>query len=72
MLATTGGIEYSADGGTSWRAARFGGAAPPGGFSYVGMTDATQGVAVPANAALGAVWVTSNGGRTWHRSPVSG
>lgn len=72
VLATTAGIEYSASQGGTWRAARFAGSVPAGGFSYVGMTDATQGVAVPANAALGEVWVTSNGGKTWRPSPISG
>ena len=46
------------------------GGVPAGGFSYVGMTNATQGVAVPANASLGEIFVTSDGGRTWRPSPI--
>ena len=77
VLATTTGIKYSANGGRTWQAASFvgagsGKAGPAGGFSYVGMTNATQGVAVPADAGLGSVYVTSNGGKTWHRSPITG
>lgn len=72
VLATTAGIYYSADGGKSWNAASFGGQVPAGGFSYAGMTNATQGVAVPANSALGEIFVTSDGGRTWTPSPITG
>jgi hypothetical protein len=72
VLATASGLEYSADGGRSWHAGKFAGNAPPGGFSYVGMTTATQGVAIPADAALGEIWVTANGGKTWRASPISG
>jgi hypothetical protein len=72
VLATTAGIYYSADEGKTWKAARFTGGVPAGGFSYVGMTDATQGVAVPANAQLGEIYVTSDGGKTWRQSPISG
>jgi photosystem II stability/assembly factor-like uncharacterized protein len=68
LLATSRGIEVSADGGASWSAA--GGAKPPGGFVYVGMTTATQGVAVPADPAQHAVWFTYDGGRTWQPSPA--
>ena len=70
VLATSLGIEVSADGGASWSAA--GGAMPPGGFAYAGMTTDAQGVAVPADPAQHAVWFTYDGGRTWQRSPVSG
>ncbi len=70
VLATNLGIEVSADGGATWVAA--GGTMPPGGFTYVGMTTATQGVAVPAGPAQRAIWFTYDGGRTWLPSPVSG
>jgi hypothetical protein len=46
------------------------GAMPSGGFVYVGMTTAAQGVAVPADPAQHAVWFTYDGGRTWQPSPV--
>jgi hypothetical protein len=70
VLGTTQGLYYSADGGRHWRAASVA-ASPAQGFSYVGMTDATQGVALPADASLGEVFVTSDGGQTWVASPVS-
>ena len=78
VLATTTGIYYQAklrvagNGSRSadWIAGSFRGGAPAGGFSYVGMTSAAQGVAVPADAGLGEIFVTTNGGRTWTASPV--
>jgi hypothetical protein len=72
VLATSTGIYYSADGGKTWGTATFSGSAPTGGFSYVGMTNQSQGVAVPANSQLGEIFVTRNGGRTWSPSPVTG
>jgi len=71
VLATTTGIQYSADDGTTWHLASVGGGVPAGGFSYVGMTNATQGVAVPANSSLGEIFVTSDGGATWSSSQIS-
>lgn len=71
VLATTTGIDYSPD-GTTWQSATISGGAPAGGFRYVGMTSATQGVAVPANARLGEVYVTTDGGQTWTAKPISG
>jgi photosystem II stability/assembly factor-like uncharacterized protein len=68
VLATTTGLQVSTDGGASWAAGR--GALPSGGFSYVGMTSATQGVAVPADVAQHAVWFTFDGGQSWHASPI--
>jgi hypothetical protein len=70
VLATTGGIYYSRDAGASWHAASVA-AAAPGGFSYVGMTNATQGVAVPVDAELSEVFVTSDSGKTWTASPIN-
>jgi len=69
VLATTQGIELSTDGGATWTAAQ--GALPSGGFGYVGMTTQDQGVAVPANANLHAVWFTYDGGTTWRESSIS-
>jgi photosystem II stability/assembly factor-like uncharacterized protein len=72
VAATTAGISYSTDDGTTWHSARIGGPVPAGGFSYVGMTSATLGVAVPADPAVGAVYVTRDGGQTWSKSPITG
>jgi hypothetical protein len=74
VLSTTAGIEYSANGGRTWRAAKVTGegSGPAGGFSYVGMTTAAQGVAVPADSTLGEIYVTADGGSTWHSSPITG
>jgi hypothetical protein len=68
VLATSHGVEVSPDGGATWSPA--GGTMPRGGFSYVGMTTATQGVAVPADPAQHAIWLTHDGGSTWTASPV--
>lgn len=70
MLATTDGIEiYN---GTSWQQATLSGTAPAGGFSYLGMTNATQGVALPADTGLHEIWMTYDGGMTWQAEPISG
>jgi hypothetical protein len=69
VLATSLGIEVSTDGGATWSAA--GGTSPPGGFAYVGMTTAAQGVAVPAGPARSTVWLTYDGGSTWAPSSAS-
>jgi hypothetical protein len=81
VLATTSGIEYSANGGHRWKAAKFASAGsstagsvstgPQYGFSYVGMTNTLQGVAVPENSGLGEIFVTSDGGKTWTPVAVS-
>jgi photosystem II stability/assembly factor-like uncharacterized protein len=72
VLATTAGLYVSTDGGTTWHAAVLSGAALAGGFSYVGMTTAALGVAVPADSQLGEVYVTRDGGKTWNPSPIDG
>lgn len=72
VLATSDGIEVSPDGGQSWQVTLPATEGPPGGFSYVGMTEASQGVAVPANPALHQVWFTGNAGQTWQPSTVQG
>jgi hypothetical protein len=71
VLAGRSGIYYSVNDGKSWSPASIAGGNPAGGFSYVGMTNANQGVAVPANAGLGEIFVTSNGGQSWQRSPIA-
>lgn len=72
MVATSSGIDVSTNaagsGPLAWRTAR--GATAPGGYLYVGMTTSAQGVAVPANQSLDAVWFTYDGGARWQVSPV--
>jgi photosystem II stability/assembly factor-like uncharacterized protein len=72
VAATTAGISHSADGGATWSSAQIAGQVPGGGFRYVGMTNATMGVAVPADPNTGAVYVTRDGGQTWSKSPITG
>jgi photosystem II stability/assembly factor-like uncharacterized protein len=72
VVATTAGLYYSTDEGVTWHSASIGGPVVAGGFSYVGMTNGTQGVAVPADPNLGVVYVTRNGGQTWSKSSISG
>jgi hypothetical protein len=69
VLASTAGIEVSRDGGATWTAAQ--GTLPAGGFSYVGMTTPDQGVAVPADPSVHAVWFSYDGGATWQESPIN-
>ena len=71
VLATTAGIDYSAA-STAWQRATITGGSPQGGFSYVGMTSDTQGVALPVDSRVGEVFVTRDGGQTWTPSPISG
>ena len=72
LVATNDGIDVSVNapgnGVLAWRTAR--GAVAPGGYSYVGRTTSQQGVAVPANTDLDAVWFTYDGGSHWRKSPV--
>jgi hypothetical protein len=73
LVATSSGIDVSvnapgASGTLTWGTAR--GATAPGGYSYVGMTTSQQGVAVPANVSMDAVWFTYDGGAHWVKSPV--
>jgi hypothetical protein len=71
LLGSTTGLELLPAGGTRWQQASVSGGVPAGGFSFVGMTTGTQGVAVPADPKAGAVWFTYDGGLTWVRSPIS-
>jgi hypothetical protein len=74
LVATTQGIDVSTQAPKAhssrltWRAAQ--GAALTGGFSYVGMTTSAQGVAIPVDQGLHAVWFTYDGGGHWQASPV--
>jgi photosystem II stability/assembly factor-like uncharacterized protein len=66
MLATTTGIYRSADART-WKPASV--ATPSGGFSFVGMTTDTNGVAI-ASMPGRAVYITTDGGLTWRARPI--
>lgn len=69
--ASSGGIYLLPPGATQWRPARL--SDPSGldrGFSYVGMTSATQGVALGGNPNLHGIWLTSDGGQTWTLHPI--
>jgi hypothetical protein len=74
VLATTGGIDVSTRAPQAgrdvmrWRTTQ--GAAVAAGFSYVGMTTNSQGVAIPADGGLHAVWFTYDGGVQWGQSAV--
>jgi photosystem II stability/assembly factor-like uncharacterized protein len=71
VLATGQGIDVQPAGSGAWRAVTLNGPAPTGGFGYVGMTTDAQGIALPANPAVGTVWFTFDGGRTWRPFAVS-
>ncbi len=65
-----GAIYVLSPGASQWRRATLSdpsGAA--GGFSYVGMTSSTQGVAL-SRGNLHAVWMTADGGGTWQLHPI--
>jgi hypothetical protein len=69
VLSATSGIYTLSSTGVPWKQTEEG---PPGGFSYVGMTNATQGVAVPAEPAnSNSVWYTKNAGASWTQSSLT-
>jgi hypothetical protein len=72
ILATTEGIEVLPSGRSTWQAATLDGAAPAGGFGFVGMTTPETGIALPAVATQRTVWFTTDGGLTWAPSPIQG
>ena len=65
VLATGQGIDVRPAGSGAWQAATLNGPAPARGFGYVGMTTDAQGIALPADPAVGTVWFTFDGGTTW-------
>ena len=71
VLATGQGIDVQPAGSGAWQAATLNGPAPAGGFGYVGMTTDAQGIALPADPAVGTVWFTFDGGKTWRPFAVS-
>lgn len=71
VLATTTGIEVKPASASTWQTATLAGGGPAGGFAWVGMTTPARGVALPADAGEGTVWVSrSDGGLSWKPSPV--
>lgn len=72
-LATIQGLYYSAGSPTSnptWSVAAIRGGTPAGGFSYVGMTDSGNGVAVPAGGQAHEIYTTADGGHHWQPSVI--
>ncbi|HEX9033878.1 MAG TPA: hypothetical protein VF834_18720 [Streptosporangiaceae bacterium] len=69
VLATTSGLYYSYD-ARHWQQGTIAGGAPQGGFRFVGMTNAQQGVAVPSDSGGHRLFITGDGGRTWQPSPI--
>ncbi len=71
-LATSTGIDVLNTAVGVWQSASLAGtdAGPSGGFSFVGMTTALRGMALPADPAHGTVWFTTDGGLSWNPSRV--
>ena len=68
-----GGIYLLAPGATQWAAATLSAQSAwetPVGFTYVGMTSATQGVALSNDPSQHAIWMTTDGGKTWSVRPI--
>jgi hypothetical protein len=73
LLATDLGLYRSGDGGRTWHEVQPSpgrAAAGKSGFSYVGMTSPANGVALPADARLGEIFITTDGGISWLTRPV--
>jgi photosystem II stability/assembly factor-like uncharacterized protein len=70
VLATTNGLYYLR--GSTWGLATVDGAVSPDGYSYIGMTTDTQGIALSGPGSTGYLWVTENGGQTWQARPING
>jgi hypothetical protein len=62
--ASGGGIYLLSPGATQWQPAQLSDSAGRG-FSYVGMTSATQGVALGDQTTLKGIWMTTDAGKTW-------
>ncbi|HEX6450008.1 MAG TPA: hypothetical protein VF060_11160 [Trebonia sp.] len=73
VLATTNGIYVLGSGASQWQQATAanGNSMPSGGFSYVGMTSDSRGVALPADTSQHEIWVTTDGGQTWTARAIS-
>jgi hypothetical protein len=79
VLGTIYGIAVLPAGATMWQAATVNGSLAAnvngleenGGFSYVGMTSPTQGVAISDDTAANEIWLTFDGGLTWTPSAIT-
>jgi hypothetical protein len=66
-----GGIYLLAPGTTQWQAASLSDSSGKTyGFTYVGMTSPTQGVALGGSPDLHGIWMTTDGGKTWTLRPI--
>jgi photosystem II stability/assembly factor-like uncharacterized protein len=65
VLATRAGLYFRPLGARTWRPATLQGKASSIGFTFVGMTTDSNGVAVPAGHAAHEIFITRDGGRTW-------
>jgi photosystem II stability/assembly factor-like uncharacterized protein len=66
-----GGIYLLSPGATQWQPAQLSDPSDLNhGFTYVGMTSPTQGVALGGNPNLHAIWMTTDGGKTWQVRPI--
>ncbi|HTR91602.1 MAG TPA: hypothetical protein VMI73_07675 [Trebonia sp.] len=81
IIATKTGIYRLPPGASQWQQVTFSGAAtPPSGFSYVGMTNDSQGVAIADPGDVGSqpnpdpygIWMTLDGGQTWQFHKIKG
>lgn len=70
VLATSSGLYYSPD-AQRWHRASLSGQTPASGFAFVGMTTQQNGVAVPAEPGSRSIYVTTDGGLTWHSKPIA-
>lgn len=68
--AAPGGIYLLAPGASKWQAAAVAGASAVDGFTYVGMTEAGQGVALSSNPGLHEIWMTTDDAKTWQAVPI--
>jgi hypothetical protein len=69
--SSLGGIYLLKPGASSWQAATLSDPAQRTyGFTYVGMTNGKQGVALGGDPTLHAVWMTTDSGQTWQVRPI--
>jgi photosystem II stability/assembly factor-like uncharacterized protein len=69
VLGTTEAIYYSAD-ARHWQPATLASRAPAGGFGFVGMTTQLEGVAVAPSGKSKLIYITADGGQSWHAGRI--